>query len=195
MTGQDRRVGVYIDRKETWQEELRALRAILLDGPLGETFKWRQPCYTHAGSNVAMIARMKDCCVLSFFQGVLLKDPEGILEPPGANSRSARVVRFKSVAGIEEKESALRALVREAAEAAEAGLKVEFAKDDLEYPEELVDRLDADDGLRAAFEGLTPGRRRGWVLHFSGAKQSATRTARIDRAAPLILDGKGMHDR
>lgn len=178
-----------------WHDELAALREILLACPISEDFKWRSPVYTAHGGNIATVWGLKDNAALSFFKGVLLKDPENILVAPGENSRSVRMVKFTGLAEIAAMEAVLKDYIREAVANEKAGLKVDFPKDDLDYPEELADRLDGDPEFRAAFEALTPGRRRGWVLHFSSAKQSATRTSRIDKAAPKILAGKGMQDR
>lgn len=192
----DRRAEIYISRKPEWQNELNALRHILLDCGLTETFKWRGPVYMWKGANLAALGRMKACAVLSFFRGVLLDDPDGLLQAPGKNSRSSRVVRFTDCARVAQAETTLRALIAQAIHAEDQGLKVNLPKDDLpDYPEELIARFDQDAPLRLAFGALTPGRRRGWLLHFSQAKQSATRTTRIARAVPHILAGKGMHDR
>lgn len=195
MTRTDRRVDVWFDKRESWRPELEAVRALLLSTPLTEEFKWRGPCYTFEGGNVALYWGFKDRCALGFFKGVLLKDPEGILVAPGENSRSSRIFEFTSVAEFEAKAEVLRAYVDEAIEIERKGLKVDLPKDDLDYPDELVDRLDGDPEFRAAFEALTPGRQRGWVLHFSGAKQSATRVSRIEKAEEKIFAGKGMNDR
>jgi len=195
MTNSDRRVDVWFGRLTTWQPELEAVRAFLLSTPLTETFKWRGPCYTWDGGNVALYWGFKDRCALGFFKGVLLKDPEGILVAPGENSRSSRIFEYTSVDQFEAAVPVLRAYVDEAIEIERKELKVDFPKDDLDYPDELVDRLDGDPEFRAAFEALTPGRQRGWVLHFSGAKQSATRVSRIEKATEKIFAGKGMNDR
>ncbi|MCE6949463.1 YdeI/OmpD-associated family protein [Cereibacter sphaeroides] len=178
-----------------WQDELACLRSILLESALTEDFKWRSPVYTFSGGNVAIIWGFRDRATLGFFKGVLLADPCGMLEPPGEHSRSSRVIGFTDVGQIESARPALLALIAEAIEVERSGRKVEFPKDDLDYPRELADRLDGDPGFRAAFEALTPGRRRGWVLHVLQAKQSATRASRIDRAMPRILAGKGPQDR
>ncbi|MFZ2103661.1 MAG: DUF1801 domain-containing protein [Oricola sp.] len=191
----DPKVESFFAEAKNWPEELAALRAILLACPLAEEFKWRGPVYTTDDGNVAIVWGFKDFCALGFFKGVLLKDPEGILVPPGDNSRSVRMAKFTSVADIAAMEAILKDYIREAIEVEKAGLKVAFPKDDLDYPMELVDRLDGDPDFREAFGALTPGRQRGWVLHFSQPKQSATRVSRIDKAAPRILAGKGMHDR
>lgn len=189
------RIAAFFDGRDRWRAELLALRAILLDSSLTEDFKWRSPVYTFDGANIAIIWGFKDRAALGFFRGVLMKDPAGLLEAPGENSRSARVVNFTDTAQIAEAEPMLRAYIAEAIGIARAGLRVELPKDDLDYPEELVDRLEEDPAFRDAFEALTPGRRRGWVLHIAQAKQSKTRVSRIDKAAPRILAGKGMHDR
>lgn len=195
MAKSDRRVDVWFDRLEAWRPELEAVRALLLATPLTETFKWRGPCYTFDGANVALYWGFRERCALGFFKGVLLKDPEGILVPPGRNSRSSRIFAFTGVAELEAAADVLRGYVEEAIEIERKGLKVDLPKDDLNYPDELVDRLDGDPDFRAAFEALTPGRQRGWVLHFSGAKQSATRVSRIEKAEEKIFAGKGMNDR
>ncbi|WP_245453265.1 YdeI/OmpD-associated family protein [Aquibium carbonis] len=137
----------------------------------------------------------KEECRLGFFKGVLLKDPEGILVAPGENSRSSRTLNFTGTVEIERLANVISAYVREAIDLEKAGLKVDLPKDDLDLPAELITALDQDDALRAAFETLTPGRRRGWILHVSQPKQSATRRSRIEKAAPRILAGKGLHDR
>jgi uncharacterized protein YdeI (YjbR/CyaY-like superfamily) len=195
MAAADPRIDTYFAQAGKWQAEQAALRAILLATPLAEEFKWRAPCYTFSGSNVATIWGLKDYCGLSFFKGVLLKDPKGILVAPGKNSRSVRLARFTDVAEIGARASVLKSYVLESIENEKRGLKVDFPKDDLELPQELRDKFNQDDAFRTAFKALTPGRQRGYVLHFSQPKQSATRTSRIDRCAPRILDGKGMHDR
>ncbi|WP_172298703.1 YdeI family protein [Pseudoruegeria sp. HB172150] len=192
----DRRVGVYYEQKASkWVAEQKAFRAILLDSPLDEAFKWRSPVYTWDGRNVSIVWGFNDHCALGFFKGVLLKDPEGILVAPGENSRSSRMIAVTSTEEIEKLKPTILAYIDEAIELEKSGAKVDFPKDDLDYPQELVDRLDEDPELREAFENLTPGRRRGYVLHFSQAKQSATRTNRIEKFAPRILEGKGMQDR
>ena len=178
-----------------WNAELAALRAVLCACPVTEDFKWRSPCYTFEGGNVAAVWGLKDVCAVAFFKGVLLKDPEGILSAPGGNSRAMRVVRFCSTADIESRRAALKDYIHEAIELERAGARVDLPKDDLDYPEELVRRLAEDPVFQAAFAALTPGRQRGYLLHISQAKQSKTRSARIDTHRPRILDGKGMHDR
>jgi uncharacterized protein YdeI (YjbR/CyaY-like superfamily) len=174
---------------------LATLRAIALSTPLVEDMKWHQPCYTYQGANVMLIAPMKEAAVASFLKGVLIPDPTGLLSKPGENSRSARFAKFTSVAQIETSRDALLACIHAAIENENAGKKVIFDKDDLPYPDELTDALADDPDLQVAFDALTPGRRRGYVLNISQPKQSATRTGRIAKWRPRILDGKGMHDR
>lgn len=195
MSDADPRIEAFFSNATRWGEELRALRAILRDCPVAETFKWRAPCYTAEGGNVATLWGLKDGGALSFFKGVLLTDPAGLLTAPGEHSRAVRLVRFTSTAEIARRAGLLKDYVLEAVELEKAGLKVNLRDDDLAYPDELIDRLDDDAALREAFEALTPGRRRGYVLHFSQPKQSKTRTSRIEKCAPRIFAGKGLHDR
>lgn len=185
----------YFDRDTPWKAEKIALRRIVLAHPLTEELKWRQPVYCWQGANVAMIAGFKDRCALSFFKGALLSDPGGILEKPGANSRSARIAAFTAPGQIAARAGLLHACLTEAIANEAAGRKPDLQADDLALPSELADALDADAGLRAAWQGLTQGRRRGWILHVAAAKQPATRTRRVHKAAPAILSGKGPHDR
>ena len=191
------RYEAFLRAAEPWRDEIAELRRIVLECGLTEEVKWGAPCFTADGGNVVIIGVLNDYCCLSFFKGVLLKDPEGILQAPGENSRSGRLIPFTAVDQILAQEATLKAYVDEAAGLERAGATVDFAKDreDLPVPAELQARFDDDPAFKAAFEALTPGRRRGWILHFSGAKQSATRASRIEKAAPRILDGKGMHDR
>ena len=189
------RAEAFFANARKWRQELEALRAILLACPVAETFKWRSPCYTAHGGNVATVWGFRESCALSFFKGVLLKDPESILVAPGKNSRSVRMIRFTSLAEIAGMETILKDYVHEAVELEKAGLKVEFRKDDLELPAELITKLDENPDLKAAFEALTPGRQRGYILHFSQPKQSKTRVSRIEKHRLRILHGKGLHDR
>nr|CAD6415908.1 hypothetical protein REQ54_01502 [Rhizobium sp. Q54] len=195
MDDDSRRIDAFFAEQERWRQELLALRRILLDCGLTETFKWSSPCYTIDGGNVALLWGFKDSATLGFFKGVLLKDPEGLLVAPGENSRSSRVLRFTELDEITSRDQVIREYVLEAAALEKAGARVDLAKDDLAYPEELIAALEADPQLQAAFETLTPGRRRGYVLHFAQPKQAATRRARIDKSRARILAGKGMHDR
>ncbi|MFQ3789293.1 YdeI/OmpD-associated family protein [Halomonas sp. A29] len=182
--------------KTEWQDERNKLRAILLDCELSEDVKWGKLCYSFQGSNVAVIFAMKSYCALGFFKGSLLKDPEGILVAPGEHSQAMRQVRFTQAQEIEALGPVLRAYLHEAIALEKVGAKVDFSeKNELEYPEEFQMVLDGNAALKAAFESLTPGRQRGYILHFTGAKQSSTRTSRIEKCVPTILAGKGLNDR
>lgn len=177
----------------SWHDECAALRAILLDCGLGEAIKWGKPCYTHDGSNIAIVQPFKDFLALMYFKGALLDAPDGVLQEQGENTRSARRLCFTSVAQVAEMEATVRDLVRQAIEVDQAGLTVD--PPELELVDELQARLDDDPALKAAFEALTPGRQREYNLYVSGAKQSQTRARRVDKHAPRILAGKGLRDR
>ena len=178
----------------TWQAELEKLRRILLDSELTEEVKWKVPCYTFENSNVVIMSAFKEYCSLSFFKGALLKDPHGVLEKPGENSQAARLIKFTHVEKIVEMEPILKATIQEAIEVEKAGLKVEFKTNPEPIPDELQNKFDEDPAFQAAFEALTPGRQRGYILYFSGAKQSKTRTSRIEKYISQIFEGKGFHD-
>jgi len=195
-TPKDPRVAEYIEGMGAWRSEFEALRPVLLRAGLDEEFKWRKPCYTHGGSNVVIFQPFKDLCALLFFKGALLEDPDGALKEQGENTRSALRLEFRSVADVTTAKRTIAALARDAIRVEQAELSVpkRAPDDDGPYPDELYNQLDADPALRDAWERLTPGRRRGWLLHFNGAKQSKTRVARIERATPRILEGFGMHD-
>jgi uncharacterized protein YdeI (YjbR/CyaY-like superfamily) len=189
-------VDAWVAKAKTWRDEIGRLRALLLASGLAEEFKWGKPCYTHAGGNVVLIMPLKETCALLFTKGALMKDPEGILVQPGENSQSARQVRFTSLAQIVKLEKALKGYLEDAMGVEAAGTKVAFRKStELVYPKEFQDRLDGNSTLREAFQALTPGRQRQYHLHFTGAKQAATRESRVAKAIPLILDGVGLNDR
>lgn len=178
-----------------WREEFQALREIILECPLSEEVKWGWPCYAHEGANVVLIHAFKDYCALLFMKGALMKDPEGILVQQTENVQSARQIRFTSVPEIERLAGALKGYVLDAIELTKAGAKVEKKTTaDFPIPDELRDRMDSDPDLRAAFEALTPGRQRGYLVHFNSAKQAKTREARIEKCLPKILAGKGFLD-
>jgi uncharacterized protein YdeI (YjbR/CyaY-like superfamily) len=192
----DSRVDEYAARLERWRDEFAALRMVLLDTELTEAFKWHKPCYTHAGKNIVIFQPMNDVCALMFFKGALLHDPQALLREQGEHSRSSLRLEFCSVADVTSMESALRDLVAEAIRVEQAGLRVEDPAPPThrDYPNELLALMDADPGFRDAFERLTPGRQRGYLLHFNGAKQSATRSARIERVRDRVMEGFGLHD-
>ena len=188
------KVDAYIRRSKMWPEEMAGLRPTLLGCGLTEEIKWGQPCYGHGGKNIAILQEMKEFLALMFFKGALLNDPEGVLEEQGPNSRSARRIRFNSVEDVARLTDTVRAYIGEAVAVEEAGLKVGPAPE-LILVAELRSRLDRDPALKAAFEALTPGRRREYNLYFSGARQTRTRAARVERYVAKILDGKGFRDR
>jgi len=189
------KVDGYLRRPTRWKEELKRLRGIVLDCPLTEELKWRVPCYTFQDSNIVLIHEFKEYCALLFFKGALLKDPHGILVQQTKNVQAARQIRFTNVPQIVELEPILKAYVREAIEVEKAGLKVKFKKpSEFIIPEEFQARLDERPALKAAFGALTPGRQRGYILYFSGAKQSQTRASRVEKCMPRILQGKGLDD-
>lgn len=191
----DPRIDRWLAKERPWRDEMVALREIILGEDVTEALKWRQPCYAAHGSNVAMLGSLKDCAFVSFFKGVLLEDKKNRLEMPGPNSRSARYMKFRDLEEIEAGAASLRDFLRAAIDNEAQGRRVDLPKDDIAIPVELAEALDADNELAEAFAALTPGRRRGWALHFSGAKKAETRIARIEKARDAILDGKGMHDR
>ena len=195
MVTTDPDVDAYFDVATEWPDEQRTLREILRRTPLVEAYKWKQPVYTHDNANLVTIWAFKDGCGLGFFKGVLLDDPEKVLEHVGENSRSAMKVVLRSAAEVEAAEPLIHAYVTEAIEREERGETVEFAKDDLELPEELVEALASDPELADAWDALTPGRRRSHVLYIAGAKQSATRIARIERNRDKILARRNFQGR
>ncbi|MDC6386285.1 hypothetical protein D2V93_17905 [Flagellimonas taeanensis] len=180
----------------SWTAELKYLRRLVLECGLTEEQKWGVPTYTHNGTNLVMVAAFKDNCTLSFFKGALLKDDHQILEKPGENTQSGRVIRFTDVAQIAQLESVLKNYIFEAIEVKRAGLKVQLKSiSDYDIPKEFQQRLEEDPELKEAFENLTPGRQKGYLLYFSGAKQSKTREDRIEKYIPKIMKGLGFHDR
>ena len=187
-------VDSYIGRSDQWPEEMTALRPILLGRGLTEEIKWRKPCYSHEGGNIAILQEMKAFLALMFFKGALLKDPAGVLEDQGPNSRSARRIRFTSLEDVDRLADTVAAYVDEAIAVEEAGLQVGPAPEPV-LVAELQSRLDQDPALKAAFEALTPGRQREYNLYFSSAKQAGTRASRVQRYAAKILDGRGFRDR
>lgn len=188
------KVDAFLKQEENWPSEMAALRRIILDSPLTETVKWGKPCYSLGAANVLILQPFKAYLALMFFKGVLLKDTKGRLEAPGEHSQTARQLRFTSVREIEEQESVVRAYIAEAIALEKAGVKVTLKTTPEPIPAELQTKWKEVPALKKAFESLTPGRQRAYILHFSGAKQSATRTARIEKYLPQILRGKGLHD-
>ncbi len=186
------KVDGYLRKAKKWQKEMEQLRRISLACGLTEELKWGKPCYTFQNSNIVILQGFKEFCALLFCKGALLKDPNGILKKFGW--QAARRVPFTNVREIVEMQLILKAYIREAIEAEKAGLKVTFKKNPEPIPEELQNKLDEMPALKAAFEALTPGRQRGYILYFSGAKQSKTRESRVEKCMPQILKGKGLND-
>ena len=192
-------VDFYFSKAKKWQEELKALRPIILGCGLTEELKWGVPSYTFENDknsgNIVLIHAFKDYCAVLFFKGALLKDAKGILVQQTKNVQSARQIRFTSVQQISELTATLKTYIAEAIDVEKAGLKMP-KKETTEFatPEEFQAKLDASPALKAAFEALTPGRQRGYLLHFAAAKQAKTRTARVEKYMPQILNGKGLDD-
>ncbi len=188
-------VDEYLDRLQKWSEELEALRFIVLECMLTETIKWGVPCYTHQDANMLILGSFKEYCCISFFKGVLMSDPHGILTSPGENSQSVKMVKFTNFQEIIKLKSILKEYIFEAIEVENMGFKVVTKKlSDLVFAEELILVLSQDAVFKTAFEALTPGRQRAYNLFFTAAKQPSTRISRIEKYRQQILDGKGIND-
>lgn len=194
-TASNPKVDSMVGKAKSWQAELKKLRSIAQGFGLTEELKWGWPCYTHEGSNIVLIHSFKEYCALLFFKGALFKDPKKILIQQTENVQAARQMRFKSAAEITKLQATIKAYIKEAIAVEKAGLKVSFKKtQEFKMPEEFRMKLDTTPALKKAFEALTPGRQRGYLLHFSSAKQAATREARIAKYIPQILKGEGLDD-
>lgn len=179
----------------SWQMELETLRQILLETPgLTETLKWGVAVYTHNGKNVVNLSALKDYCALGFFKGALLPDPEQHLRPPGPHSQATRLWEFRSLHDIHVKEAAIRQMLLKAVEVEQARLQIEFKKALEPLPDELLAEFEEDMAFAQAFYALTPGRQRGYVLHFSQPKSSSSRSNRIAKCKGQIMRGQGLHD-
>ncbi|MEO6228598.1 MAG: YdeI/OmpD-associated family protein [Ferruginibacter sp.] len=191
----DPKVDFYFKKANNWQKEIAQLRIIMLDCQLTETLKWGCPCYTWQGTNIVLIHVFKEYCALLFFKGALIKDAKGILIQQSTNVQAARQMRVTNVKEIVKLAPIVKAYIYEAIEVEKAGLKVELKKT-AEYamPEEFKIQLDKNPALKKAFKALTPGRQRGYLLHFAAPKQSKTRESRVKKSIPQILDGKGLND-
>lgn len=189
------KVDFYFNKEKKWQEELERLRTIVLDCGLTEELKWGSPCYTYQSDNIVLLHVFKEYCAVLFFKGALLNDREGILIEQSKNTQATRQIRFRNVLEIVEIESTLKTYIHEAVEVEKAGLKVTFkTTGEFQVAPEFQSKLDMIPALKAAFETLTPGRQRGYLLYFSAAKQSKTRESRIEKYMPQILNGKGLDD-
>ena len=178
-----------------WQEEMEQLRMMILDCGLTEELKWGVPCYTFEKRNIVLIHGFKEYCALLFMKGALLKDAKGILIQQTENVQATRQIRFTNVREIVAMEPTLKAYIYEAIEVEKAGLKVNFKKTtEFTIPEEFQNQLDKIPKLKTAFDALTPGRQRAYILYFSQPKQSKTRESRIEKCMKQILIGKGLND-
>lgn len=189
------KVNFFFENTTQWKEEFEKLRIIALSTELVEDLKWGCPCYTFEGKNIFLIHGFKEYCALLFFKGALMKDPDHILIQQSKNVQAARQVRFTDVQQIIDLEKELKAYMFEAVEIEESGVKVKMKKTkDFEISEEFQQKLNENFELKKAFESLTQGRQRAYLLYFSSAKQSKTRESRIEKCIPQILDGKGLND-
>lgn len=190
------KIDPFFRKAKQWKEEFERLREIVLECELTEDFKWMHPCYTHDGKNIVLIHGFKNYCALLFHKGALLKDPHGMLVQQTENVQSARQLRFTGLDQIEERQLIIQSYIDEAIEIEKAGLQVEFKQTkEYEMPEELLNKFAEMPELKTAFEALTPGRQRGYLYYFAGAKQSKTRESRIEKYLPHIFAGKGMDDK
>ena len=188
-------VDFYFQKEKQWHDEIAKLRVMLLNCGLQEELKWGCPTYTLNGNNIVLIHVFKAYCAVLFFKGALLKDTDNVLIQQTKNVQAARQMRFTGVAEITKQQAILKRYVAEAIAIEKAGLKVELKKTgDFEVPDEFAQKLKAMPALKKAFQALTPGRQRAYLFHFSGAKQTKTREARIEKYIPHILAGKGLDD-
>ena len=189
------RVEFYFTKARKWHEELERLRTIVLACGLTEELKWGVPCYTFQKSNIVLIHVFKEYCALLFFKGALLKDANGILVQQTQNVQAARQIRFTNAREIGKLKPILKAYIKEAIEVEKAGLKVNYKRtNEFKTPEEFQHKLAEVPALKTAFEALTPGRQRAYLLYFSAPKQSRTRQARVAKCLPQILNGRGLND-
>lgn len=189
------KVDAYLRRQDKWRVALTKLREIVLESGLLEELKWGHPCYALDGKNVLLLHSFKEYCAILFHKGALLPDPKGILIQQTKNVQAARQIRFTSLEDVTRLEKTVKAYVRAAMKIERDGLKVPFKKtEDFELPEELSSKLGTNAKLKAAFAALTPGRQRGYIFHFSQPKQSKTRSARVEKHVPRILNGLGLDD-
>jgi uncharacterized protein YdeI (YjbR/CyaY-like superfamily) len=194
MNNMNPKVDEFLNNAQKWQEEFKKLRMIILDCGLSEELKWGVPCYTIEKRNVVLIHGFKEYCAILFVKGALLNDANGILITQTENVQAARQVRFTNVRQIVEMEATLKAYIYEAIEAEKAGLKVDFKKTtEYNIPEEFQTKLDETPALKTAFDALTPGRQRAYLLYFAAPKQSKTRDARVEKCMQQILNGKGLN--
>ena len=188
-------VDAFLSKTKRWTDELIQLRRIIVSCGLEEEFKWRNPCYTYRGHNILILGEFKEYCAFSFFKGALLGDPEHLLQKPGENSQSTRLIKFTNVADILRLEPVLKAYIFEALEVEKSGLKVALkSNSELDFAVELLEKMEHNAAFKSAFEALTQGRQRAYNMFFTAAKQSETRNARIEKYEQRILSGKGIND-
>jgi uncharacterized protein YdeI (YjbR/CyaY-like superfamily) len=189
------KVDFYFVKEGKWQKELEQLRKIVLGCGLMEELKWGCPCYTFEQANIVLLHVFKEYCAVLFFKGALLKDTDGILVQQTKNVQAARQVRFTSLQEVVKTAPALKKYIYEAIEVEKAGLKMPLKKtEEYSIPEEFQTMLDKRPGLKKAFNALTPGRQRAYLLHFSAPKQSKTRESRVEKSIPAIMNGKGLNE-
>jgi uncharacterized protein YdeI (YjbR/CyaY-like superfamily) len=195
MNRMNPKVDYYFSKTKQWQEEFEKLRMIILDCGLTEELKWGVPCYTFEKRNIVLIHGFKEYCALLFFKGALLNDAKGILIQQTKNVQAARQIRFTNVREIVKLKPILKAYIHEAIEVEKAGLRVKFKKTtEFKIPEEFQNKLDEIPALKTAFNALTPGRQRAYILYFSAPKQSTTRESRVEKCMQQILNGRGLND-
>ncbi|WP_210517425.1 YdeI/OmpD-associated family protein [Hymenobacter terricola] len=188
-------VDFYFSKAKKWQEEMAQLRTVALDCGLTEELKWGVPCYTFQKNNIVLIHEFKEYCALLFFKGALLNDANSILIQQTKNTQATRQIRFANIQEIVEKHPIVKAYIYEAIEVEKAGLKVNFKRNaEFDIPEEFQYKLDEIPALKTAFDALTPGRKRAYLLNFSAPKQSKTRASRVEKCVQQILNGKGLND-
>ena len=189
------KVDFFFNKAKQWQEEYEKLRMIALDCGLTEELKWGCPCYTLNKQNIVLIHGFKEYCAFLFFKGTLLNDTHGVLIQQTKDVQAARQIRFTNIREIVDLKPILKAYIYEAIEVEKAGLKVKLKKTaDFTVPEEFQSKLDIIPALKTAFEALTPGRQRGYILYFSAPKQSKTKELRVEKCMQQILNGKGLND-
>lgn len=195
MSEPNAKVDFYFTKAKEWREEIEKLRTIALASGLTEELKWGCPCYALEKSNIVLIHTFKEYCAVLFFKGSLMKDPHGVLIQQTENVQAARQMRFKSMTEVMERAFTLKAYIMEAIEIEKAGLKVEMKKpSEFKMAIEFQTRVDDFPDLKKAFEALTPGRQRAYLLHFSQPKLAKTREDRVEKSMPRILEGKGLDD-
>ncbi|EEA7537028.1 YdeI family protein [Listeria monocytogenes] len=189
------KVDAFLSKPSTWQAEFKALREIAITFELEEEFKWGKPCYAINGSNVFLIHGFKNYCALLFMKGALLRDPENILVQQTENVQAARQIRFTNLQEILDQKEFLKTYIQNAIEVEKAGLEVELKpRAETPIPEELLAKFEEMPALQTAFEALTPGRQKAYLLYFAAPKQSKTRVSRIEKYEATILDGLGLND-